>query len=471
MAQSLQFFRRIMLLLNVTVGAFLVWVFGMTPVLAARQADGVAFAQNLSALPAKPWTLAIAVLGMAALILAGVLRRRGQNFIGWIEPLFALCVIFALHLAYNGLLLYVVVDLIDGLHGRTRRRFLGAMTALFLLTGLGALQGALHVVPFSEYLLYFDMHTRQLLQSVVDLLGALQSGAENGVQYALPYECVPTLMCVNKTLLESEGITVPSGDWTWEDFYNICAKVTRDTDGDGENDQFGCYGYTWQDALTANGASLFTEDGGSCLISEPKAVQAVAFAQRLGKLTAETAPSARDFDEGKVAFRPFLFSDYRTYQPYPWRIKRYSDFSWDCIPMPHGPAGGNSSELSTVLAGISSRSANMTLAWQFLRELTANADNQSMLFTDSHSVSALRSVTDSDETRRTLRQDTPGESRNGVETLSDVMEQAVAAPRFRNYDQALLLTEGLVQNAMEDEHNLSLQLQRVQHEVQEYLQK
>lgn len=38
------------------------------------------------------------------------------------------------------------------------------MTALFLLTGLGALQGALHVVPFSEYLLYFDMHTRQLLQ-------------------------------------------------------------------------------------------------------------------------------------------------------------------------------------------------------------------------------------------------------------------------------------------------------------------
>ena len=256
---------------------------------------------------------------------------------------------------------------------------------------------------------------------------------------------------------------MPSGDWTWEDFYNICARVTRDTDGDGEIDQFGCCGYTWLDALPANGAALFTVVGGSCLISEPKAVQAVAFAQRLGKLTAETAPSARDFDEGKVAFRPFLFSDYRTYQPYPWRIKRYSDFSWDCIPMPHGPAGGNSSELSTVLAGISSRSANMTLAWQFLRELTANADNQSMLFT-------LRSVTDSDETRRILRQDTPGESQSGVETLSDVMEQAIAAPRFRNYDQALLLTEGLVQNAMEDEHNLSLQLQRVQHEVQEYLQ-
>ncbi len=299
---------------------------------------------------------------------------------------------------------------------------------------------------------------------------ALQSGAENGVQYALPYECVPTLMCVNKTLLEQEGIEVPSGDWTWEDFYNICAKVTRDTDGDGEIDRFGCCGYTWQDALTANGASLFSEDGSSCLLSQPKAVQAVTFVQRLNKLTADAVPSARDFDEGNVAFRPFLFSDYRTYQPYPWRIKRYSDFSWDCIPMPRGAAGSNSSALSTVLAGISSRSANQTLAWQLLRELTADPENQSLLFTDSHSVSALRKVTDSDETRLLLRQDTPGESQNGVQALSAVMEQAVAAPRFRNYDQALLLTEGLVQTAMEDEHNLSLQLQRVQHEVQEYLQ-
>lgn len=98
MAESLRFFRRIMLLLNAAVCAFLAWVFGMTPVLAARQADGLSFAQNLSALPAKPWTLAVALFGMAALILAGVLRRRGYDRLGWTEPLFAICVIFALHL-------------------------------------------------------------------------------------------------------------------------------------------------------------------------------------------------------------------------------------------------------------------------------------------------------------------------------------------------------------------------------------
>ena len=299
---------------------------------------------------------------------------------------------------------------------------------------------------------------------------ALQAGADKGKQYALPLECVPQMMFINKTLLQKEHIRIPDNDWTWDEFYSLCEQLTRDTDGDGIVDQFGVYDYGWEEALVANGCSLFSEDGQHCLLNQSAQESAMQFARKIYQLNAGTDLSDKTFDEGRVAFRPMLFSEDRSYEPYPWRIKRYSDFSWDCIPMPHGPAGSNSSELSTVLAGISSRSAHTTLAWQFLRELTATADNQSMLFTDSHSVSALRSVTDSEKTRQILRQDTPGESQSGVEMLSDVMEQAVAAPRFRNYDQALLFTEGLVQNAMEDEHNLSLQLQRVQHQVQEYLQ-
>ena len=50
------------------------------------------------------------------------------------------------------------------------------------------------------------------------------------------------------------------------------------------------------------------------------------------------------------------------------------------------------------------------------------------------------------------------------------MEQATTAPHFRSYDQALLLAESLVDTAMQDDHNLSLQLLRVQRELDEYLQ-
>ena len=72
-------------------------------------------------------------------------------------------------------------------------------------------------------------------------------------QYALPYESSPTLMFVNKTLLEENGVAIPNVNWTWDDFYSICEKLTVDTDGDGEIDQFGEYGYTWQNALSSNG--------------------------------------------------------------------------------------------------------------------------------------------------------------------------------------------------------------------------
>ena len=250
-------------------------------------------------------------------------------------------------------------------------------------------------------------------------------------------------------------------------FYNICAKVTRDTDGDGETDQFGCYGYTWQDALTANGASLFTEDGSSCLISEPKAVQAVAFAQRLGKLTAETTPSARDFDEGKVAFRPFLFSDYRTYQPYPWRIKRSSNFEWDCIAMPSGTSvgGGNYSRLSTLMLGISQRTKHSRLSWELLKTIACTEEMQTMVYTELSGVSALHSVTESDEVARLLQLDSQDTASRGMSTLPAIMEDTLATPRFARYHQAMESADRLITEAMSADKNFELQLLQIQQQL------
>ncbi len=51
------------------------------------------------------------------------------------------------------------------------------------------------------------------------------------------------MMCVNKDLLEKEGISIPESGWTLEDFYEICKKVTKDTNGDGVVDQYGITDY------------------------------------------------------------------------------------------------------------------------------------------------------------------------------------------------------------------------------------
>ena len=67
-------------------------------------------------------------------------------------------------------------------------------------------------------------------------------------------------MFVNKTLLNQENIPIPEEDYTFADLYDICRKVTKDTDGDGIPDQFGIYKYSCLDAAWSNGAVMFSDD-------------------------------------------------------------------------------------------------------------------------------------------------------------------------------------------------------------------
>ncbi len=191
---------------------------------------------------------------------------------------------------------------------------------------------------------------------------ALNSGKYQGVQYAMPYETVPTLMFVNKTLLAREGIEVPDNDWTWDDMLEICRQVTKDTDGDGITDQFGAYNYSWKDAVYSNDGSLFDTDGTKGLFTEKEVLRAVEFTKELNELNDGQKVSQEDFDEGRVAFMPLLFSEYRTYKSYPYKLKKYSSFQWDCITMPAGESGGNVSEVDTLLLGISNNTRQEELA-------------------------------------------------------------------------------------------------------------
>ena len=269
----------------------------------------------------------------------------------------------------------------------------------------------------------------------------LHSGQFKGNQYALPHESVPTIMFVNKTLLEANGIEMPDNDWTWDEFYNICAQIT-----DVDSRQYGAYGYSWLDAMHSNGASLFSEDGRSCYLAEENVLQAVQFAKQLGDLNGGYNVSARDFDEGRVAFQPLLYSEYRAYQPYPWRVKKYSAFQWDCVSMPAGPSGSNISELHTMMLGISSRTSHGDLAWEFCKLLSINEDVQRKLYTYSHGISPLPAVAEDPELLK-LHHDISEGSGFSPEMIHHIMSNAVVVPRFDAYDQAMNMVESAIQEA------------------------
>lgn len=300
----------------------------------------------------------------------------------------------------------------------------------------------------------------------------LQAGKYKGRQYALPYETMPTLMFVNKTLLNHEGIQVPDNDWTWDDLYEISLEITRDRDGDGILDQFGTYNYGWTEAAYANGARLFDENGTLAYFNDEQVVGAVRFARQLQELNQGQKVTQDDFDGGNVAFMPLSFAEYRTYKTYPYKIKKYTKFQWDCIALPAGREGGNTSTVNTLLMGISNSTRQEKLAWEFLKLLTYDEEIQMDIFRYSQAVPVLKKVTESKEAENILREDTE-KTEKVIDNLllGSVIENGKVTPKFPKYSGAMNLAENEINRIIEDDDNIENSLRILQRQVSQYLSK
>ncbi|MEG0329918.1 MAG: sugar ABC transporter substrate-binding protein [Longicatena sp.] len=300
---------------------------------------------------------------------------------------------------------------------------------------------------------------------------ALQAGVINKKQYALPYESVPTLMYVNKTLLEKEGILVPSNTWTWEDFYNISKQVTKDINKDGNLDQFGFYGYTWENAVASNKGSIFNAEKNMATLDNSNVQEAIEFTRKLERLNKGQTLTSKLFDKGQVAFCPMRFSEYRTYKPYPWRVKKYANFEWECIPMPAGPQGNNVSQLDTLLMGMSKKSAHKDLAWEFLKMLTYDKITQKDIFAYSQGVSVLKDITSSDTVIKYLKEDTPGEGAFKLDFFNDTMEHAMSVHKFNDYDQVMSLADSEIRRFLNTDEDVKATMHALQTKLDVILKK
>lgn len=301
---------------------------------------------------------------------------------------------------------------------------------------------------------------------------SLEAGKIDDSQYALPYETVPTLMFVNKTLLDKEGIPVPDADWSWEDMYRICRKVTKDLDGDGRLDQFGTYNYGWLEALYSNDGKIFDQQGKKCYLASEQTEDAVRFILKLNELYQGGKVTQETFDAGNVAFMPLSFAEYRTYKTYPYKIKKYSNFQWDCITLPSGPKGDNISRVDSLLIGISSKSRQKDLAWEFLKMLTNDREIQMELFRYSQGASVLKEVTNSTEAEEILKKDTE-ESDKIIDhnLLNQVIMNGRVVKEFPKYKEAMALAEGEVLKLYDSSTNVESLLKITQRMVTNLLEK
>lgn len=313
-----------------------------------------------------------------------------------------------------------------------------------------------------------EFKSEEIFQTAMDIGKGMEE-----IQYALPYEVVPTMLFVNKTLLRQEGIEMPQQDWTWDDFLEICRKVTKDTDGDGRIDQFGTYNYSWQDAMYTSGGSAFDNEKQNVDFSNQYVIESVKFMKELLALNQGENVTQEDFDAGKVAFMPLTFAEYRTYKTYPYKIKKYSNFQWDCTTFPGRTHGENISKVDALLIGINHDSTEKELAWEFLKELVCGYESQLDIFRYSQGVSVLESVARSEKAASIIQEDMDKEEQViSGELLCDVIEHGTITPKYyqyETYEQMISLANTEITEIFEKNKNIESSMKIFQREIRKYL--
>ena len=97
----------------------------------------------------------------------------------------------------------------------------------------------------------------------------------DGKLYGMPGSIQNKALAYNKDMFDAAGMAYPDDTWTWDDMLEAAKKLTLDTDGDGETDQWGIVNrpfdyFSW---LWSAGVELFNEDYTEILTDDPKVVE------------------------------------------------------------------------------------------------------------------------------------------------------------------------------------------------------
>jgi multiple sugar transport system substrate-binding protein len=291
---------------------------------------------------------------------------------------------------------------------------------------------------------------------------AIESGLYEQKQYGIPLEIVPILMFVNKTILMDNAIVLPDDDWTWSDFIEISRQLSSNKSISAVQ------GFDWKLAAYTNGQQLFSHMGDQAFLTKEGVVDAVKFIGELNALNA--SDDSFDFEDGNVAFSPLLFSEYRAFAYYPYSIQKYKNFDWEARLLPRGLEGLNGADLKSLLMGVSSRSREKDLAWDFLYYLITDEEVQKSIFTFSHGIPVLKQILELDESRIFLNRGKDADAPLlSPDQITSSIENSLVFPRFAKYEESLKMIDNELQQVEQHPSRLIHQLSVLNNEVNEFL--
>lgn len=161
----------------------------------------------------------------------------------------------------------------------------------------------------------------------------------------------------NKKLIDDAGLEDPrdlweKGEWTWDKFIDYCEELTKDTDGDGQIDQWGYCGYqveTFEQLMMSNGANI--ANGTTQTLDSAETIEAIDMMIKMYNeynvcypydFDGTPSDSMRNqYTQGNIAFFPIAawIADGNKDYDYGDTIGTYLDWDTIYVRWPVGPHG------------------------------------------------------------------------------------------------------------------------------------
>ena len=106
-------------------------------------------------------------------------------------------------------------------------------------------------------------------------------------QFGLPRDLNVVALYYNKDMFDAAGLAYPDATWTWDTLVEAGKKLTLDTNGDGQTDQWGFYTETtdmenyWSSLVWQNGGDIVSADHTKTLLGSAQAIGGIQQLQDL----------------------------------------------------------------------------------------------------------------------------------------------------------------------------------------------
>lgn len=215
----------------------------------------------------------------------------------------------------------------------------------------------------------------------------------------IPQNISSLVVYYNRDLFRVAGLSDPAPDWTWADFLRAAQSLTRDTDGDGQIDQYGL----GTEVSIFRVAPFIWQNGGELVdnlqaptrlaIDSPQAREAIQWFLDLrlkyGVTPDAVAEAAENSESRFLNGRLGMFLNSRRGVP---TYRTITAFDWDVAPLPQGKQRAGILHADAYCMPAVSR--HKQAAWTFI-EFANAAAGQQIIAQSGRTVPSLKTVAQS----------------------------------------------------------------------------